>query len=286
MMDRRAIARQAIAEALRMRLRAGYGLGDAICVYDLAQHLGVEVRFLDIPSMEGMYYSAPEPHIILSSLRPPRRRAFTCAHELGHHSRGDGTHLDKLVEQWERPQFDPNEFAANCFAGALLMPKMAVERAFALRKWRISECTPDQIYVVSNYFGVGYITLIRHLRSALLLLSGPRAEQLSKITPRRAQVLSLGWETSDTVWIVDRHWTGRPIDVEVDDFIFVYGQPRVEGRCTEHVADRDGGRLLRARQPGLGRLADSSGWSAYIRVSRRAFVGRNLFRHQEDADDE
>ena len=77
MMDRRAIARRATADALRMRQRAGYGLSGAICVYDLAQRLGIEVRFLDIPSMEGMYYSSSDPHIIVSSLRPAGRRAFT-----------------------------------------------------------------------------------------------------------------------------------------------------------------------------------------------------------------
>ena len=286
MMDRRAIARRATADALRMRQRAGYGLSSAICVYDLAQRLGIEVRFLDIPSMEGMYYSSSDPHIIVSSLRPAGRRAFTCAHELGHHIRGEATHVDELVEQRERPIFNPNEFAADCFAGALLMPKMAVERAFAIRKWNIGRCTPGQAYVVSNYFGVGYTTLIHHLRLALSLLPGPRAEQLLKITPRKAQALAVGWEAPDTVLIVDGHWTGRPIDVEAGDFVFVHEQPHLEGRCVEYVADRDGGRLLRARRPGIGRLEDSSGWSAFIRVSRRAFVGRNLYRHLEEADDE
>ena len=77
-----------MAEALRVRTRAGLGLEEAVCVYDLAEHLGIEVRFTDIPSMEGMYYLASEPSIILSSLRPPGRRVFTCAHELGHHSNG------------------------------------------------------------------------------------------------------------------------------------------------------------------------------------------------------
>ena len=120
-----------------MRQGAGYGLSDAICVYDLAQRLGIEVRFMDTPSMEGMYYGGSDPYIIISSLRPPGRRAFTCAHELGHHIRGDGMHVDELVEQRKRPVIDPNEFAADCFAGALLMPKMAVERAFAIRKWNI-----------------------------------------------------------------------------------------------------------------------------------------------------
>ena len=285
-MNRKTIAMQAVAKALRMRRSAGYDLDSAVCVYDLAQRLDIEVRFLDIPSMEGMYYKAPKPHIILSSLRPPGRRVFTCAHELGHHSYGDGTRIDELVKEREDPQFDPSEFAADCFAGALLMPKMAVERAFALRKWSISECTPNQVYMISNYFGVGYTTLIHHLRNALLLLPGPRAEKLLKVPPRRAQALSLGWETSETVWIADEYWTGRPIDIEVGDLIFVLGRPRLEGCCVERVADKDEGRLIGARQPGIGRLEDSSGWSAFIRVSRREFIGRSLFRHQEEVDDE
>ena len=286
MRNRKAIARKAIADALSLRLSAERGLDKAICVYDLVRSLGVEVRFLDIPSMEGMYYKSPEPHIILSSLRPAGRRAFTCAHELAHHCRGDSVHVDELVEQWKRPRrFDPKEFAADCFAGALLMPKMAVERAFALHEWPISECTPDQVYAISNYFGVGYTTLIHHLRSTLLLLDDSHAERLLKTSPRQAQALVLGWETSDVVWIVDRHWTGRPIDIEVGDLVFIYGQPVLEGRCVEHVKDAKDGRLICAHQPGLGRLEDGSGWSAFIRVSRRDFVGRNIFRHQEEEVD-
>ena len=101
MNNRRAIARQAMAAALRTRLSVGYGLDHAVCVYDLAEKLGVEVRFLDLPSMEGMYSSASGPTIIVSSLRPPGRRAFTCAHELGHHNRSDGVEIDELVEQWD-----------------------------------------------------------------------------------------------------------------------------------------------------------------------------------------
>jgi Zn-dependent peptidase ImmA (M78 family) len=269
-----------------MRRSAGCDLDGAICVYDLAQRLGIEVRILDIPSMEGMYYRASEPTIILSSLRPPGRRAFTCAHELGHHSRGDGTRIDQLVEQWQRPKFDPGEFAADCFAGALLMPKMAVERAFALREWKMSESTPEQAYTVSNYFGVGYTTLIHHMRSALLLLPDARAEALLKIRPRQAQALALGWETPETVWVVDGHWSDRAIDVEAGDLIFVDGQPNSEGDCVEHVLDTERGRLLRARQPGIGRLENGSTWSAFVRVSRRGFIGRSLFRHREEPDDE
>ena len=285
MMDRRTIARKATAEALRTRLRAGYGLDTPICAYDLAGRLGIEVRFFDLPSLEGMYYNSLKPHIILSSLRPSGRRAFTCAHEVGHHSRGDGTCLDEMVEQWTAPRFDPAEFFADCFAGALLMPKTAVERAFALRRWAINECTPDQVYAVSNYFGVGYSTLVHHLSRGLLLLPGSRAERLLKIPPRRAQALAVGWETPNKVWIVDRHWIGRPIDVEAGDLILLHESPRIKGDCAELVADMADGRLLRAKGPGIGRLEASSGWSAFIRVSRRDFVGRDIHRHREEADD-
>ena len=284
-MDRRTIARKASAEALRTRVRAGYGLEAPLCVYDLAGLLGVEVRYFDLPSMEGVYYNSPKPHIVLSSLRPAGRRAFTCGHELGHHARGDGTCLDEVVEQWVRPRYDPKEFYADCFAGALLMPKTAVERAFALRGWAIRECTPDQVYAISNYFGVGYTTLVHHLSRGLLLLASSRAEQLLKVAPRRAQALAVGWETPEIVWVVDEHWVGRPIDVEAGNFILLHEKAQFEGNCAELVKGVADGRLLRATGSGIGRLEDGSGWAAFLRVSRRAFVGRDVHRHLEEADD-
>ena len=286
MNDRRAIARQAMAAALRTRLSIGYGLDHAVCVYDLAEKLGVEVRFLDLPSMEGMYTSSSSPTIIVSSLRPSGRRAFTCAHELAHHNRSDGVKIDELVEQWDKPRFDPKEFGADCFAGALLMPKMAVSRAFAIRGWNMEECTPEQAFMVAGYFGVGYTTLVHHLTSALLVLPHTRAQALQKVSPRRAQSLLLGWQTSQTVVVVDAHWTGRPVDVEVGDLIFVRGGAQSEGACIELSSDVEHGRLFRAAMPGIGRLEAGITWSAFVRVSRRDYVGRALYRHWEEAGDE
>ena len=286
MNDRRAIARQAMAAALRTRLSLGYGLEHAVCVYDLAEELGVEVRFLDVPSMEGMYSSASGPTIIVSSLRPPGRRAFTCAHELGHHNRRDGVEIDELVEQWDKPRFDPKEFAADCFAGALLMPKMAVSRAFAVRGWSMEECTPEQAYMVAGYFGVGYTTLIHHMRGALQVLPGTRAQALLKVSPRKAQSLLLGWQTSQTVVVVDSHWAGRAVDVEVGDLILVKGGAQSDGECLEPSPDVEHGWLYRAARPGIGRLEAGTTWSTFVRVSRRDYVGRAPYRHWEGAGDE
>ena len=236
--------------------------------------------------MEGMYYSACDPYIIISSLRPAGRRAYTCAHEVGHHIRGDGTHVDELLEGRRSSYFDASEFAADCFASALLMPKTAVQQAFTLRGWEVCESIPSQIYLVSNYFGVGYQTLVHHLCSGLSLLSRPHAERLLRITRTKAQALSLGIQVPGEVCIVDKHWEGRPVDVEQGALIFVEGQARAEGRCAEHVEHSNSGTWIQARQPGIGRLEDSLGRSLFIRVARRGFVGRNLYRHLEEGEDD
>ena len=286
MNDRRVLARKAVTAALRTRLSVGYGLDHPICVYDLAKKLDVEVRFLDLPSMEGMYYSASCPTIIISSMRPPGRRAFTCAHELCHHNRRDGLEFDELVEQWDKPRFDPKEFIADCFAGALLMPKMAVSKAFAVRGWNMEECTPEQAFMVAGYFGVGYTTLVHHLRSALKVLPEQRAQALLKISPSKVHSVFLGWRTPYAVVVVDAHWTEKAIDVEVGDLIFVPSGTKSEGPCIEFSSNIEHGRLFRAARPGIGRLVTNSAWAAFVRVSRRNYVGRAIYRHWEEVEDE
>jgi len=41
------------------------------------------------------------------------------------------------------------------------------------------------------------------------------------------------------------------------------------------------------RQHGVGQLHDEqTGWSSYVRVRKRSYIGRSIFRHLEDPDDE
>lgn len=285
-MDRKTIARQSMMAALRMRQAAGLPLEEAICVYDLAEGLGIEVRFVDIPSLEGMYCPELGPTILLSALRPSGRRAFTCAHELAHHDNRDGSRVHQFAAVTSGAQKDPKEFAADCFAGALLMPNMAVHRAFNLRNWNIQECTPEQVFTVANYFGVGYSTLIHHMRGALRIQTDSHAKDLLRLRPNQAQARALGWQSQDTVWIVDNHWEGRPVDAEVGDLILVRGESQFQGGCLLPSNDSVQGTLFRAHQPGTGRLFSHDDWSAFVRVSRKSFVGRSIFRHMEEGDNE
>src|SRR5438874_13211824 len=106
--------------------------------------------------MEGTYLKSDPPRILISALRPLFRRVFNCAHELGHHVFGHGSTIDELQEDGqEKPAFEPNEFLVNAFAGFLLMPPLAVRRAFTLRGWRPETATPEQCFIVACSLGVG-----------------------------------------------------------------------------------------------------------------------------------
>jgi hypothetical protein len=80
MVPRKQLVIEESAKAIKMRQSLGIGILAPICPYDLAEQLGVEVRFVDITSMEGMYFKTSNPHILLSSHRPPGRQAFNCSH--------------------------------------------------------------------------------------------------------------------------------------------------------------------------------------------------------------
>src|SRR5438128_1030000 len=135
-LERRRLALQAARNACEVRSGARIPLDEPCCAYDLAEKAGVEIRFADLPSMEGVYYPA-KPAILVSSLRPQGRQAFTCAHEFAHHIYGHGEQFDELVEdRGTRHRYDPKEFEADCFAAALLMPKTAVLKGLSTRSIR------------------------------------------------------------------------------------------------------------------------------------------------------
>jgi len=84
-----ALAKSAAARALRIRAEVHAKPWEAIDVFDVAQQLGVEVRFTKISSMEGMYLRQDAPVILIASERPAGRQRFSCAHEIGHHAFGE-----------------------------------------------------------------------------------------------------------------------------------------------------------------------------------------------------
>jgi Zn-dependent peptidase ImmA (M78 family) len=277
-------ARQALRGAIEVRRRAFTSKSQPICVYDTAEQLGLEVIFRPENSLGGIYAKASQA-ILIPAHRPPGRQAFTCAHEIGHWFYGHGTGIDEIDDLERYRENKPEERLADIFASYLLMPPWAVNEAYARRGWIPSTCTPIQIYTVAGQLGVGYQTLVQHLRYSLHLISATHAQQLLKTTPKYLRCSLLGSDSTRHLVIVDIAWTKVAVDLRVGDLAIIPASVRLEGKSAAVIGSHDLGLIIEGRVPGITRVESQDGsWAVYVRVSRKDFTGRSIYRHLEDPD--
>ncbi len=282
------MAQKAMCKSIDVRRQTGFDLISPLCIYGLCDQLNIKVRFVDISSMEGMYYKEEKPLIFLSALRPFPRRAFTCAHELGHHIFGHGLRVDELIEDSEKyKDFNPDEFLVNSFAGFLLMPTLGVRKAFVDRGWNVACATPIQIFTIACYFGVGYETLIKHMTYALKMLDRTQAFSLLKVKPKDIRQKILGYPSSEPLIIADQHWSIPTIDAEVGSQLLLPNTAEAANETITFQEDIPNGCLFRATRPGIVRVyCRDTKWAVFVRVCRHQFVGLSQYRHLEEPEDE
>ena len=278
--NRRTLAREALQAAIDTRLEAKLDQHSPLCIYGLCEAQGIRVRFNDI-NMEGMYQKGPPPRIHLSAQRPLFRRAYNCAHELGHHVFGHGSSIDELREDAkEHPWEDPREFLADAFAGFILMPIMGLRRAFATRNWTPSTASAVQMYKIACDFGVGYETLLTHLSAGVRMISQARALTLRRASPKTIRATLLGTLTRHPLIIADHHSPATTIDAEAEMLILLPPDTNVVGNGIVRVKNLNAGSLFRAVKAGIAQASSTNGaWNAFIRVARQAYVGLAQYRH-------
>lgn len=279
------LARRALRGALEVRNKAQVPLSAPLCIYDVAaDKLKIEVRFHSGGSFGGMY-AKETGTILVPSERPPGRRAFTCAHELGHWYYGHGTKVEDMGEMEKGVTDDPEEILVNQFAGHLLMPKWAIEKALLDRDLRLATATDRDIYGLACQFGVGFGTMITHLRYGLNLLRDNQVDHLLRTSPKIIKERLLGRKFPAHLVLVDSAWKqDLPIDLEVGDGALLTFRARPENDRL-HSEQIVGGCLIIAEKPGLSKVsALSSPWAAFVRISRKGFTGRSIYRHLEDPD--
>jgi len=290
MKNRIASAREALRMATKVRKQGKLPQSAPVCIYDFVEEkLAIEVKFQRVTSMEGMYVRAQPPVILICSERPSGRQAYTCAHELGHHVFGHGLRVDEYFDAAEgRDSFDPNEWVADRFAGFFLMPKYAVEQAFRNRAWDWRSCDPFQVYVVAGNLGVGYQSLVQHMRWSLGMLTKHQADELARTTPKQMRSSILKRDARSDLLIVDAAWDGRvAADLQVGEQAILPQKVSVEEKVVKILAEHELGVLVEATQTGTERATLSqANWAVNIRVSRHFYVGRSRFRHLEDPDHE
>lgn len=289
--DRRALATQAMQAATATRAKAKLDQARPICIYGLCETLGIVVRFNNI-NMEGMYQRGIPPRIHLSARRPLPRRAFNCAHELGHHVFGHGSSIDELRDDAkEHPWEDPKEFLADTFAGFILMPIIGLRRAFSVRGWSPQTATPAQVFAISCEFGVGYATLLTHLSAGVHMLSHGRASAMRRVTPKALRTEILGALTREPLIVVDHHRNAPTLDAEVKTLLLLPPGAEVTGGGLAFERDLEAGRLYRAVKPGIFQ-ASVGDWAVFVRVAPiqqnepYGYVGLAQYRHLEEDSDE
>jgi hypothetical protein len=282
-MDRRELTRQGMQGAADARDQLDLDPFGPIDPHVVAVQLGIKVVFLDT-SMEGFYFKQPTPRILLSSLRPVPRRAFTCAHEIGHHWFGHGSTIDQLQEDERSDSDKPEEILANAFAAALLMPTVGLRGAFARRGWNLSNPSPLQLFTVACQFGVGYKTLLNHLSYALREISAQRRVELDRWTPQRIRRQLLN-EDYDSFLVVDTHNEAATFDMEKSGVILLPPGATVSGPALGHIRSHDEFELFRAERRGITTVTGLP-TACEIRVMPEDYVGAAANRFEEDPDED
>jgi Zn-dependent peptidase ImmA (M78 family) len=287
-LTRTSLARQALEKSIEVREEAGYDDRGPACIYEICNRLGVEVRFVDV-SMEGAYLKSDPPQILLSALRPLPRRAFTCAHELGHHSFGHGSTIDELKQEVERGAFNPDEFLVDSFAGFLLMPKIAVRKAFVFRGWEPRTASPEQVYTVACSLGVGYVALATHMAYGVKMITPRRSADLEKVGLPKIRQTLLGRASTSPLVVADRHYLMPTVDAEVGTLLLLPVGSEAESDALEMVCGLSLGRLFTAVRPGIIRVhVPNTPWAVMVRISRYQYAGLSEYRHlvPEEGDNE
>ena len=286
--DRSVIARTATRAAYQARRVLSIPRDHAVNAFDVAESLGVEVRFVDAPSLEGMFSRAPHPLIILPSTqhRPRGRLAFTCAHELGHGQMGHGVRVDELLGS-PKPRTDPEEYAADVFASTLLMPRPAIASAFERRGVHPSEATNFQLYSVSCELGVGLKSLINQLSFGLQICTVDWARGLSRLSPKELRTHFTS-NPDDPAILIDHGFTAACIDLDVGEALVADLSTaellEVHADCllarTDAVIGYDAWKAMR---PG-STSAIINGRKVQLRVGRHAYTGPYANRFLPDPE--
>lgn len=274
-------------ESIRARAKTDAGLTGPLCIYQLCEANDVVVRFVDV-NMEGIYQRSATSRIFISSLRPVARRAFNCAHELGHHLFGHGSTIDQLYEERSKEDRDqPNEILVNAFAAFTLMPTLGLRDAFARRQLDPGRATPEELFAIACNFGIGYSTLINHMAYGVETISPLRANELLKSSPKTIRASLLGALTDVPLVVADEQWNANTLDLEVDSLTLLPMGALVDASVLALRAAVGSMELFQALTPGIRRATvPGTQWATFIRVSRKRYVGLAKYRHLEDLGDD
>lgn len=282
-MNRRTLILDGAQAASDVREQLGLDQILPVDPYAIAEALDIRVRFLPV-SMEGFYQKGTPPRIMLSALRPLARKAFTCAHEIGHYWFDHGSTIDELKSDDRQDSDIPEEILANAFAGFLLMPSIAMRRAFNSRGWKPATANPLQILTIASEFGVGYETLLTHLSMTLGDMPRSSRIELGKWTPQRIRKRVLGNDYADGLVLLDARQQSASVDLDEGYALAVPRGATIDGDVLTPRQTIEGYDVYDAVDRGRATVTTPD-WQIEARVAPAHFTGPANYRFMEDPDE-
>ncbi|MEM1010631.1 MAG: ImmA/IrrE family metallo-endopeptidase [Planctomycetota bacterium] len=235
---------------------------------------GVDLRFLDTPSLEGMFVRDPGLRIFVPSTehRPVFRLRMTCAHELGHQQLNHGTTADRFLIEKDTQHRTKEEYQADIFAAFLMMPRPAVLAAFARRGCTPSAVSPLEVLVTATELGVGYTTLLTHSHFALKILNDAQYRALKKSSPKSIRS-ELQTGNTEIDLVVDEAYSAATLDLEVGDRVAFVGAHPEQAQTALEMLSGCQVPLGVAKIVGTHRLRLNNGVYLSIRTARKHYVG-------------
>lgn len=276
-------AAQITAKALKTRKNyLGAAPHMPICPYALCDAMGFDLRFIRVPSFEGMYVAEMN-KVLISAERPEGRKRFTCSHEIGHHVLGHGTVIDEILTHGSDKQ---EEQEADFFASMLLMPSSAVTRILNRNQVSAENLTPAGAYTLSKYFGVSYKAFLIHIYSNLHLIAYRQYQTLNNAKLPDIRRSICGLETKNQIFKIGSWWDEKSIEMEVGDIIVSTTSLSIDGPMILQKKSTEGHYIYEATGPGITRICDGSEWSCFTKISRYKFQGLYQYKYEEEEEDE
>jgi Zn-dependent peptidase ImmA (M78 family) len=263
-------------QAIEFRVKNGIGFDEPCDIYELIAHSGIDLQFVDVPSLEGMYLDEPESRrICVCAHRPVGRQRYTAAHELGHSYLGHGTQIDTTVDDVSQLASSTSaEAAADAFARYLLMPAPAVQTAFRGRGFEVNSLEPIAVYRAACWLGVGYQTLLNQMAYSLNMLPSSQHKRLSKVTPRTIKAQMAVTSNACDVWPLDQLWANRTLHAQIGDVITGINPSTDNPMVTEMRQE-----LYTAKSVGIAVFPLAVHGTVRVCISRGAYVGFYDYRY-------
>ena len=263
----------ALRSAYETRRTLGYNLREPVNAFEIGSRLGIDIRFLDCPTLEGMYLREGPSRIFLPnrSHRPRGRLSFTCAHEIGHHQLGHGTTADRyFADGSDANDRNPEEQCADIFAAHLLMPRQAIIESFRKRGFDVSSPSAYDCFQISQELSVGLTSMANQLSAGLGLVGYDTARRIKKSQPKAIRQSIWSPSASSDLFVIDQDWSASTVDIGIGDYIAVSGQFDQSGFQLDGSSNKTQTEVYVATKRGSFKLQTNHGQAIEVRVSPKS----------------